>query len=73
MNKEANIEDIEAGQRFKGQQGSSFPVLLPLPPRLLFKKKREQGLIFKASTRDMVAGSGDGVTGRGCFLLGKID
>jgi len=32
MNKEANIEYIEAGQRFKGQQGSSFPVLLPLPP-----------------------------------------
>jgi hypothetical protein len=30
-------------------------------------------LIFNASTQDMVAGSGDGVTGRGCFLLGKID
>jgi len=36
-------------------------------------KKKEQGLIFNASTQDMVAGSGDGVTGRGCFLLGKID
>jgi hypothetical protein len=70
MNKEA--EDIEARQRFKGQQGSSFPVLLPLPPATV-QKEREQGLIFKASTQDMVAGSGDGVTGRGCFLLGKID
>jgi hypothetical protein len=72
MNKEANIEDIEARQRFKGQQGSSFPVLLPLPPATV-QKEREQGLIFKASTQDMVAGSRDGVTGRGCFLLGKID
>jgi hypothetical protein len=70
MNKEANIEYIEARQRFKGQQGSSFPVL---PPPATVKKQREQGLIFNASTRDMVAASGDGVTGRGCFLLGKID
>jgi hypothetical protein len=36
-------------------------------------KKKEQGLIFNASTRDMVAGSGDGVTGRGYFLLGKFE
>jgi hypothetical protein len=43
MNKEANIEDIEAGQRFKGQQGSSFPVLLPLPPGYCFKKKESKG------------------------------
>jgi hypothetical protein len=40
MNKEANIEDIEAGQRFKGQHGSSFPVLLPLPPGYCSKTKR---------------------------------
>jgi hypothetical protein len=30
VHKEANIQDKEAGQRFKGQQGSSFLVLLPL-------------------------------------------
>jgi len=40
MNKEANIEDIEARQRFKGQQGSFFPVLLPLPPGYCSKRKR---------------------------------
>jgi hypothetical protein len=72
MNKEANIEDIEAGQRFKGQQGSSFPVLLPLPPGYCSKTKRAR-VDFQNFHRDMVAGSGDGVTGRGCFLLGKID
>ena len=44
-----------------------------LSPPATIQKQREQGLIFNASTRDMVAGSGDGVTGRGCFLLGKID
>jgi len=52
------------------------------------KKKKEHGLIFNTltnppphftlplslstSTWDMVAGSGDRVTGRGCFLLGKF-
>jgi hypothetical protein len=44
-----------------------------LSPPAIVQKKKEQGLIFNASTQDMVAGSGDGVTGRGCFLLGKID
>jgi len=40
MHKEANIEGKEAGQRFQGQQGSSFPVLLPLPPGYCSKTKR---------------------------------
>jgi len=44
-----------------------------LSPPATVQKQREQGLIFNASTQDMVAGSGDRVTGRGCFLLGKID
>jgi len=74
MHKKANIQDKEAGPRSKIQGATRLllPSSSPSLPRLLLKKKK-QGLIFNASTRDMMARSEDGVTGRGCFLLGKID
>jgi hypothetical protein len=81
VHKEAKIQDKEARQRSK-IQGATWLLLPSSPPslpRLLvlitlgLEKKKEQGLIFNASTRDMVAGSGDGVTGRRCFLLGKFE
>jgi hypothetical protein len=56
-----HIFNTDAGQSVKGQQGSSFPVLLFLTWLLLKKNRAREGL------------DPDGVTGRGCFLLGKID
>jgi len=66
---------LKAKKQDKDSRGNMAPPsqFSSLSPPATVQKQREQGLIFNASTQDMVAGSGDGVTGRGCFLLGKID